>query len=190
MKSSIRSIMLAASIAFCLLIMPALSAPSNQSLVLLVQHSGSGFAINGSQYHDLQVGILGIAEFDPAKIGDLISDNKTLGQIKSDIKNQVINETNAASYNGGLLLGESIYKLSNITSKTVNDDNYSIGADIIGPITPADMDNDTTVGHISFETAFHENSLVGQGNLTMNSGNYTGNYEALILMDSMGNGGW
>jgi hypothetical protein len=182
--SSTKSIMLAASMAFCLLVIPALSAPSNQSMILLVQHSGSGFAVNGSQYHDLQIGILGIAEFDSTKISNLISDNKTLGQIKSDLKNQVINETDAAVYSGRLLLADSIFKLSNITSKTVSDYNYSIDADLIGPITPADMDNNTTAGHISFEAAVHENSLVGHGNLVMNSGNYSGNYEALILMDS------
>ena len=192
MKHSIKSIILAVFMVLCLLVMPAFSAPSNQSasnqsasFVLLVQQSGSGFAINGSQYHDLKIGILGIAELNPAKIANLISDNKTLGQIKSDILNEVTNETDAASYAGGLLLGESIYKLSNIKSETINDNNSTIDADLIGPITPANMNNSTAVvGHISFEITFHENSLVGQGKLTMNSGNYSGNYQALILMDS------
>ena len=107
MKPSTIYIILAAAMALCFLVMPAFSAPSNQSasLILLVQHSGCGFAINGSQYHDLKIGVFGIAEFDPAKIGKLISDNKTLGQIKSDIKNQVVNEVDAASYNGSLNIG-------------------------------------------------------------------------------------
>lgn len=187
MKSSTRSIILAAFMALCLLVMPAFSAPSNQStsLVLLVQHSGSGFAINGSQYHVLKIGILSITEFDPAKIDELISDNKTLGQIKSDVKNEIKNETDAASYNGSLMLGENLYRLSNISSKTISDNNSTIEADIAGPITLANMNNSTAaVGHISLGFTLHENDLIGQGKLIMNSGNYSGKYNALILMDS------
>jgi len=167
--------------------MPALSAPANQStsLVLLVQHSGIGFAINGSEYHILKIAVLGIAEFDPAEISKLISDNKTLGLIKSDIKNQVINEINAASYNGSLMLGESLYKLSNIISKTKDDNNSTIDADLVGPITLANINNSTAVvGHISLDFTFRENNLIGQGKLTMNSGNFSGKYDALILTDS------
>lgn len=187
MKQPTKSLILAASIAICFLVMPALSAPANQStsLVLLVQHSGIGFAINGSEYHILKIAVLGIAEFDPAEISKLISDNKTLGLIKSDIKNQVINEINAASYNGSLMLGESLYKLSNIISKTKDDNNSTIDADLVGPITLANINNSTAVvGHISLDFTFRENNLIGQGKLTMNSGNFSGKYDALILTDS------
>lgn len=187
MKPSTKSLILAASIAFCLLVVPALSASSNQStsLVLLVQHSGIGFAINGSEYHILKIGVLGIAEFDPAKIGNLISDNKTLGQIKSDLKSKIIDEMDNASYNGSLMLGGSIYKMSNITSKTIDDNNSTVDADVAGPITLANMNNSTAVvGHISLDFTFRENSLIGQGKLTMNSGNYSGKYDALILTNS------
>ncbi len=187
MKHSTKSIILAAFMALCLLVMPAFSASSNQSasLILLAQHSGSGFAINGSEYHVLKIGILSITELDPAKIDKLISDNKTLGQIKSDIKNELKNEMDAASYNGSLMLGENLYKLSNISSKTISDNNSTIEADIAGPIALANMNNSTAAaGHISLELALHENDLVGQGKLTMNSGNYSGKYDALILMDS------
>ncbi len=187
MKHSTKSLILAAAMALCLLVMPALCAPSNQSssLILLVQHSGSGFAINGSEVHLLKIGILGIAEFDPAKIGKLISDNKTLGQIKSDIKDQVMTEMDDASYNGSLVLGGNLYKLSNITSKTEDDNNSNIGADIAGPITLANINNSTAVvGHISLDFTILENSLVGQGKLTMNSGNFSGKYDALILANS------
>ncbi len=187
MKHSTKSIILAAFMALCLLVVPAFSAPSNQStsLVLLSLNSGSGFAINDSQYHVIRIGILSIAELDPAKIDKLISDNKTLGQIKSDIKNELKNEMDAASYNGSLMLGENLYKLSNISSKTISDNNSTIDADITGPITLANMNNSTAVvGHISLEFTFHENDLVGQGKLIMDSGNYSGKYDALLLMDS------
>lgn len=181
------TLMLAAFIALCLLIIPALSAPSNQSdsLILLVKHSGSGFAINGSEYHILKIAVLGIAEFDSADIDKLISDNKTLGQIKSDIKDQIKNEMDNASYNGSLMLGNSLYKLSNIVSKTKADNNSTIDADIEGPISLDNISSNTSaVGHISLNFTTLEDSLIGQGDLTMDSGKYSGKYDALILLGS------
>ncbi|MFB3766517.1 MAG: hypothetical protein ACE14P_14895 [Methanotrichaceae archaeon] len=192
MEPSIKCLILAVAMAFCLLVMPALSVSSNQStsLVLLVQHSGSGFAINGSEFHVLKVGILGIAELDPAKIDNLISDNKTLGQIKSEIKDEVKSEMDAASYNGSLLLDDDIFELSNITSRTTDDNNSTIDADILNPAAPVHMNNSTmnssaaVIGNISLRFTIHENSLVGMGRLTMDMGNYSGKYDALLLLGS------
>lgn len=183
------TLILAASIALCLLITPALSTPSNQSasLVLLVKHSGSGFAINGSDYHVLKIAVLGVSEFNSSEIGKLISDNKTLGQIKSDIKDQVKSEMDNASYDGILMFGGSLYQLSNITSKTKDDNNSTIDAEIAGPLTLNTTSNNTAVvGHISLDFTFHEDNLIGQGDLTMNSGKLSGKYDALILADCGG----
>lgn len=185
-KMKYSTLMLAVSIALCLLIMPALSSPSNQSasMVLLVKHSGSGFAINGSEYHVLKIAVLGVSEFNSTEIGKLISDNKTLGQIKSDIKDQVKSEMDNASYDGILMLGGSLYKLSNITSKTKDDNNSTIDAEIAGPIALNNTNSSTSVvGHISLDFTFHEDNLIGQGNLTMNSGKFSGRYDALVLAD-------
>jgi hypothetical protein len=71
--------------------------------------------------------------FDSAKINSLISDNKTLRQIKSDMKKEIYSEMDAAPANGSLKLGNSFYILSNIKSKTVSSDNSTVDADIIGP---------------------------------------------------------
>lgn len=185
-KMKYSTLMLAVSIALCLLIMPALSSPSNQSasMVLLVKHSGSGFAINGSDYHVLKIAVLGVSEFNSTEIGKLISDNKTLGQIKSDIKDQVKSEMDNASYDGILMLGGSLYELSNITSKTKDDNNSTIDAEIAGPIALNNTNSSTSVvGHISLDFTFHEDNLIGQGNLTMNSGKFSGRYDALVLAD-------
>lgn len=216
MKSSIKSLILVASVALCLMAMPAFSAqPDNQnntssigcklpgdmgrfsdnaphnasnSLPVSAHYSGSGFATSDSQYHTLKMNIVGVVAFDIAKINGLISDNKTLAQIKSDVQSEIYSEMDAAFYNGTLVLGNDYFQLSNIKSKTTSDDNSTIDADVAGPITFEDKSNATNVvGHISMAVSSHENSIIGKGKLTMNNGNYNGEYDALIKMNSDSN---
>ena len=213
MKTSIKSLILVASVALCLMAMPAFSAPSDSqnntssiecklpgdmgrfpdiaahnasnSLPVSAHYSGSGFATSDGQYHTLKMNIVGVIKFDIAKINGLISDNKTLSQIKSDVQSEMYSEMDAAPYNGTLVLGKDYFLLSNIKSKTTSDDNSTIDADVTGPITFEDKSNATNVaGHISLAVSSHENSIIGKGKLTMNDGNYSGEYDALIKMNS------
>ena len=223
MKLSIKALILVASVALCLMVVPAFSVPSdgqnssrgdkipaymgsvgkigigdnntdNESmmrsalLIMPVCYSGDGFAMSGSQdsqYHILKMSIASLVIFDSAKIDKLISDNKTLGQIKSDMKTELYSEMDAAPSNGSLKLGNSFYMLSNVKSKTVSDDNSTVDADIVGPVTFAGDSNASKVaGHISMAIANHEGSAIGKGKLTMNSGNYSGEYDALIKIES------
>jgi hypothetical protein len=218
MKSSIKSLILVASAALCLMAMPAFSAQSqsdnqdntssigckipgelsrfsdnaphnaSNSLSVSAHYSGSGFATSDSQYHTLKIGIVGAVAFDIAKINGLISDNKTLAQIKSDVQSEIYSEMDAAPYNGTLVLGNDYFLLSNIQSKTTSDDNSTLDADVTGPITFEDKSNATNVvGHISLAVSSHENSIIGKGKLTMNNGDYSGEYDALIKMNSDSN---
>jgi hypothetical protein len=156
--------------------------------VMPVYYSGDGFAMSGSQdsqYHILKMSIASLVIFDSAKIENLISDNKTLGQIKSDIKTELYSEMDAAPANGSLKLGNSFYMLSNVKSKTVSADNSTIDADIVGPVTIIGNSSASLVaGHLSMAIAKHEGSTIGKGKLTMNSGNYSGEYDALIKIES------
>jgi len=153
-----------------------------------VYYSGDGFAMRGSQdgqYHILKMSIVSLVVFDSAKIDSLISDNKTLGQIKSDMKKEIYSEVDAAPSNGSLKLGNSFYMLSNIKSRTVSSDNSTIEADIVGPATNnADSNASLAAGHIALAIAKHEGSTIGKGKLTMNSGNYLGEYDALVKIES------
>ncbi|VVB72754.1 Uncharacterised protein [uncultured archaeon] len=211
MKSQIKSVMLVASVALCLMVMPALSAPycslnntsaigcklatgglpdndslkASETLVMPVHSTGSGFAISDSQYHFIKMNIVGAVEFDIAKINSLVSDNKTLAQIKSDMKSEIYSEMDAAPYNGSLVIGNDLFRLSDIKSKTTGDDNSTIDAIVAGPITSKNDSNASkVVGHISLAISSHENIVVGKGKLTMTDGSYSGEYDALIKINS------
>lgn len=193
MTSSIKYLILTASMALCLMVVPAFSASLDEHnntslndsalLIMPVHYSGSGFATSESQYHVLKMNIMGVVQFDLEKINGLISDNKTLAQIKSDMKTEINSEIDAAPYNGSIMLGSDYFLLSNIKSASVSDENTTIDADVAGPITFADMSNASTiVGHISMTVSSHENSIIGNGKLTMNNGTYSDEYDALIKM--------
>ena len=156
--------------------------------VMPVYYSGDGFAMSGSQddqYHILKMSIASLVIFDSAKIDSLISDNKTLGQIKSDMKKEIYSEMDAAPANGSLKLGNSFYMLSNIKSRTVSSDNSTVDADIVGPATNNGNSNASlAAGHITLAIARHEGSTIGKGKLTMNGGNYRGEYDALVKIES------
>lgn len=206
MNSEIKSLVLVAFVASCLVVSPAMcvnwgddhqgwwpgqkfdtSDGNNSSVPMIIENyrAGSGFAIGDSQYHVLDLKLESVASLDLAKINGLVSDNKTLRQIRSDIKSEINSQEAAGSHNGSLRLGEERYKLLNISLSTSQDDNSTVEADVAGPIAGRSDDNATTaVGHISLVIGEHEKSLIGKGTLTMNIGNYSGTYNVLLNMDS------
>jgi len=161
---------------------------------VLIRKSGSGFATSGDQYHELKMSMVSKATFDPAKIEKLVSDNKTLAEIKSQIKAEIFAQMDAASHNGTLTLGQDHYKLTNIKTTTSSANDTAIEADVAGPITFADM-NETSeektqpvVGHISVATAIHDGKSVATGTITMNSGNNSGKFNVLLAMNHANKG--
>lgn len=154
----------------------------NATREIEIRKMGSGFAMSGNQNHVLKIGIEGKIKPDFGDIKTLISDNKTLGQIKSEIKAKMNSLISAASYNGSLHLGQSNYNLLNI--KLVNSENNSstINADVAGPKLNSEDKPTTVVGHITVTASRQDNSTIGEGTLTMNSGQYSGQYKVLVEM--------
>ena len=154
----------------------------NTTRAVEIRQGGNGFAISGNEYHVLEMNVKGKIAPNSADMAKLISDNKTLAQIKSDIKAMINAEIAAASYNGSLHLGQSNYNLVNIKLDISKDNNTTIDADVAGPkLDPKDTPT-TVVGHITLTASRHENSTIGAGILTMNSGGYSGKYSVLLEM--------
>lgn len=100
-----------------------------------IVHSGEGFAISGSQYHVLNVNVRGQVNLDPETIKGIASDNKTLGQIKSEAKAAI---SAATTYNGSLVFGKEMYVLRNIKWSEDVGENATMSADVAGPIALPD----------------------------------------------------
>ncbi len=154
----------------------------NKTRAIVIHQAGKGFAIGDNQDHILWMNIESQINPDPAEIQKLISDNKTLAQIKSDIKAKMDAEISAASYNGSLRLGESDYSLANIKITPSKNNSITIESDVVGPKADAKDKPTTTPGHITVTASRHENSTIGEGTLTISAGQYAGKYNVLLEM--------
>jgi len=97
-----------------------------------VKHSGEGFATNGSQSHVMNINLRGQVNLEPEAMKEIISDNKTLGQIKSETMAAI---DAATTYNGSLMFGEDRYVLRNIKWTSTDGKNATMSADVAGPVT-------------------------------------------------------
>lgn len=154
----------------------------NATKAIEIRKVGTGFAMNGNQNHVIRMKIEGKIKPDFADIKKLISDNKTLGQIKSEIKAKMIADITAASFNGSLHLGQNNYNLLNIKLAISENNSSTINADVAGPKLNMTDKPTAIVGHIAVTTSRQDNSSIGEGTLTMNSGQYSGQYKVLIDM--------
>lgn len=154
----------------------------NADRAIEIRKTGSGFAMSGNQNHVIRMSIEGKIKPDLADIKNLISDNKTLGQIKSEIKAKMEAEISAASYNGSLHLGQSNYNLLNIKLTLSGNNSSTINADVAGPKLNFTDKPTAVVGHINLTASQQDNNVIGEGTLTMNSGQYSGQYKVLIEM--------
>lgn len=158
------------------------NASWNKTGEIEIYQAGKGFAIGDNQNHLLYMNIEGKMNPDPAEIQKLISDNKTIAQIKSDIKAKMDTQISATSYNGSLRLGESNYNLASIKVALSKDNSTTIEADVVGPkVNPEDKPT-TIVGHITVTASRKENSTIGEGTLTISAGQNSGKYKVLIEM--------
>jgi hypothetical protein len=168
---------------------PCKDGSYNETKEIEIRKVGNGFALTDNQYHLLKIKIDGEIVPDMGSFKTMISDNKTLGQIKSEMKDKIKAEIASASYNGNLTLGKSHYKLLNIKLTPLENNSTSIDANIAGPKVNFNDDPKTVVGHITATISRYENSTIAEGTLTMNSGEYSGQYKVLLDMGhGMGKG--
>ncbi len=138
-------------------------------------NGGHGFAINGDQFHVVNIRVENTRTIDALKalkIRDLLksnNSNKTIGELKKEVM-AIIGEP---VYNGSLRLGQSSYKLVNIkVSSAGNSSSVDAGLSSIAA-------SSSVVGHIKLTTEAHEGSRVSSGDLTLNGSSYK------VLIDMM-----
>jgi hypothetical protein len=158
------------------------NASWNKTSTVEIHQAGKGFAIGDDQNHILWMRIVGQINPDPDEIQKLISENKTLAQIESDIKAKMDAEISAASYNGSLRLGENDYNLANIKVALSDENNATIEADVVGPKANPEDKPTAAAGRITVTASQEGDSTIGEGILTITSGQYSGKYNVLLNM--------
>lgn len=126
---------------------------------------GHGFALQGDQYHILDVSAIKLNNVSPRLIRSMLSQNKS----PDDIAKEIQNNTQIATVAHLRFAGQA-YAL-NVTGF----DNQSLKGDVL--TLPAREANQTgftpaTVGHISLSISKYEGESLSTGTLTMNGTDY------------------
>jgi hypothetical protein len=129
---------------------------------------GHGFALNGGEYHILDVNAIKMSDVSSGNIRSLLSQNKTRAGIATDIRNYMQNASTKAM--GDLRFAGQAYAL-NITTY----DNQSLTGNIL-TLPPRGTNQTgftpTIVGSISLTMSKYEGVMLSTGTLTMNNTNY------------------
>jgi hypothetical protein len=145
---------------------------------ITVVHKAQGFALNesGDGFHVLRVNILKVRHIHPMEIRGLMEENKSISEIRAEIteKDWVL------LYKGSLRLGERNYQLVNI-SVNETEGNRTFSADIVGPMWSTETSDEmNNTGHINVTVMPYEGVWIGDGTLTMDEGEYKGDYRVLL----------
>jgi hypothetical protein len=143
-----------------------------------VVHSGRGFALKGSESHIMRLNVETLMPLEPTHVRELLSSNKSLEEIRGDIRENI----GITTYRGSMMLDRSIYPLVEIEIAPLGDNSTSVKANVADPGNLS-AENDTVIlGRISVIMAPSDGGIVGNGELELNGTKQAGSYSVLLDM--------
>jgi len=159
--------------------MPPQNAGFPMGVPVEVLFSGHGFALVDNESHILRLKVESIMPLEPDQIKGLLSSNKSLEEIRDDIRAKEGEKTNR----GSMILDRSIYPLINIVISPFGNNSTALTADLAdsGLLSTA---NDTQIlGSISMIIAPSDGGMIGKGELRIEKGLPAARYSLLIDME-------
>ena len=147
---------------------------------LEVLYSGHGQARKGNESHNLRLKIEAIMPMQPRQIRDLLSSNKSLEEIRVDIRSKG-EEAGEKAFRGSMILDRSMYPLINIAI-TSDNDNSTINADL-DDIAGTPSQDPTALGSISLAVSPSNGKIIGEGELTIQKDGKKETYSLSLNMD-------
>ncbi len=149
-----------------------------------VLYNGHGFALRGNESHIIRLKVEAIMPLEPGQIRGLLASNKSLEEIRDDIRAKEGEKTNR----GSMILDRSIYPLINIVVSASSNNSTALQADLadLGPLSSA---NDSAIlGSISVIISPSDGGMIGRGELRIDQGTLAARYSLLIDMEPLRNG--
>jgi hypothetical protein len=148
---------------------------------LEVLYSGHGFALMDNESHILRLKVENIMPMQPDQIRDIFSSNKSLEEIRDEIRAKEDNEQEMA-VRGSMILDRGIYPLVNIAISTTSNNTTTIRAGL------ADRDQQpsngtSTWGSLSVVISPSEGGMIGNGELDIKKGQNIGRYSILLDLE-------
>ena len=147
---------------------------------LEVLFSGHGQALKDNESHKLRLKIETIMPMQPRQIRDLLSSNKSLEEIRGDIRSKG-EDGGQKAFRGSMILDRSMYPLINIAIIPDNG-NSTITADL-ADIAQTPSDEPTALGSISLEVSPSGDKMIGEGELTVQEDGKQEIYSLILNMD-------
>ena len=164
--------------------MPPQNAGFPMGVPVEVLFSGHGFAILGNESHILRLKVEAIMPLEPCQIKGLLASNKSLEEIRDDIRAKEGEKT----VRGSLILDRSIYPLINIAVSSSGNNSTALKADLadLGRLSPAN--NTAILGSLSAVIAPSDGGMIGRGDLCIDQGPLAASYSLLLDMEPPRNG--
>jgi len=147
---------------------------------LEVLYSGHGQALKGNESHKLRLKIEAIMPMQPRQIRDLLSSNKSLEEIRGDIRSKG-EEAGEKAFRGSMILDRSMYPLINIAI-TSDNNNSTITADLAN-IAGTPSQDPTALGSISLAVSPSGGKIIGEGKLIIQDGGKQEIYSLILNID-------
>lgn len=164
--------------------MPPQNAGFPMGVPVEVLFNGHGFAILGNESHILRLKVEAIMPLEPCQIRGLLASNKSLEEIRDDIRAKEGEKTNR----GSMILDRSIYPLINIVVSASGNNSTALKADLadLGRLSAA---NDSAIlGSISMIISPSDGGMIGKGELRIEQGPRAATYSLLLDMEPPRNG--
>ena len=143
-----------------------------------VLQSGHGFALLGNESHVMRLNVEALCPLEPMQIRNLMASNKSLDEIRDDIRTKRCN----TAYRGSLMLDRSIYPLVNISISPSGNNTTTIRADVLASNPELAREELVSAGRITLVISPSDGGIVGRGQLELNRTKNAGKYTALLDM--------
>ena len=144
--------------------MPRQNGGYPMGVPLEVLYGGYGQALKGNESHQLRLKVEAIMPMQPGQIRDLLSSNKSLEEIRDDIRSKE-EKAGEKAFRGSMILDRSMYPLENI-AVTSSGNASTITADLVDINRPP-SENAPALGNISVTVSPSDGKMIGEGKLNI-----------------------
>lgn len=142
-----------------------------------VLYDGHGFALKDNESHILRLKVEAIMPLQPGQIKGLLASNKSLEEIRDDIRAKEGEKTNR----GSMILDRTRYPLINIVVSAVGNNSTALKADLADLALLSTANGN--LGSISVIISPSDGGMIGKGELNIEQGQLAGRYSLLLDME-------
>lgn len=141
--------------------------------------SGHGFAIRGNESHPLRLKVEVLLPMPPEQIRDLVASNKSLEEIREDIRENVGEEI----HRGSLVFERRLFAAVNILALPAPNNSTLLQANLVDLNTLSAGNDSAILGRINLTISPSVEGAIGQGELKIDRPPHEGRYSVLLHMD-------